>query len=950
MSSTPVGRAMSTRTVYCESCDASIRTRPSDETRWIECPRCGEEVEIRPMRRRKQAQSRKASSRPRKNQKTNPLLWVGLGAGGVLVVGLIIAVVVLAGGNETEVASDSGASETPGSNPVADSPTSDASGTPGVTPASNPGPIVRTDGGATAKDATVRFAWQKGREYPYEFSLEASLPDRLESTSGICVYRMNESSIQELLPQLSGPTGTGTAFAVSPDGYLLTCAHVVEGAGKIEITLGNETFPAEVVASNSQRDLAILKIPAKNLPIVPMADSSTVQLAQEVRAIGFPLSDVLGSNVKVTRGSIAGLNDMAEGRMLQVDASINPGNSGGALVDDQGHVVGVVSAKLTGDAVTAVGFAVPSNDARQMLQSKGISIPIAAPGTKLEGPELARRVVPAIGMVKVTLGPVGKLVALNYIVKFQTRQTPKPGSSVTTLPSITPVLEKGILIMDEYGSMLDYSGSQKFPYLMGSVGAVVVESLSPQGEKKWQQQSDFPLMLVDQPGNVRPFAGLRPGSRRSPFSRRPGQPISVVRTFPARYTATYEERLVTSKLVRINKKFETVTLENSDSPYIQMVGSGDIDFDRQAGVLRKMDFAATLTQNSNGRTASLPLKITTRLLNAAEWESVKRKNVEQKIADQEASQDRINKSKVKELERLPKPAVARLVKRFFKTQQTASATRLNVLRGGKRILVANYGKTPDKIGVDIFDQTSDRRVGQFPHHQDLILLLETSDNGSVVASGSNKRVLVWNLQTLEKIAQIDMPFIRTAAASKDGGLVYLAGASAGVGVLDTQTKRIVKSWKPKTGCASLSLSPDGSTLSGIHSKGVTTWDTNGKELSNIKYDTSTDVGVISSNGRFGLTPAEKSSLALRDLLSGKIVKDFEAEVTGRRYSIDAEGNRCVFVTGDDEMVIWDRKSSRVVDQFKPHRTTQHLAISPDGLFVATMGYEGILQLWELPER
>jgi len=173
------------------------------------------------------------------------------------------------------------------------------------------------------------------------------------------------------------PTWTGTGFVISPDGYLLTCAHVVKDAGKIRVTLGAKSWEAAVLAVDDAHDLALLQLPTKGLTALPLANSNAIELGQEARAFGFPLSDYLGEDLKVTRGTIAGISMRDAQKIFQIDAAVNPGNSGGPLVNENGEVIGVVNAKLPSALVTAVGFVVPINYAKPLLQ--GEKVPWYAP-------------------------------------------------------------------------------------------------------------------------------------------------------------------------------------------------------------------------------------------------------------------------------------------------------------------------------------------------------------------------------------------------------------------------------------------------------------------------------------------------------------------------------------------------------------------------------------------
>ncbi len=147
----------------------------------------------------------------------------------------------------------------------------------------------------------------------------------------------------------------------------------MDDADTIEVELDNRKYAARVIEINSQRDIALIRIAARNLPVLPLSDSSRIQLAQPVRVVGFPLSDVLGTSVKITQGSVAGFIDRKTGRMIQVDASMNPGNSGGPLVNDRGEVIGVASAGYFGSEISEVGLAVPSNEVGALLRKHNIT-------------------------------------------------------------------------------------------------------------------------------------------------------------------------------------------------------------------------------------------------------------------------------------------------------------------------------------------------------------------------------------------------------------------------------------------------------------------------------------------------------------------------------------------------------------------------------------------------
>lgn len=208
-------------------------------------------------------------------------------------------------------------------------------------------------------------------------------------------------SITQLAQGQGAKRLTGTAFVVDANGYLLTAAHVVKGAVKVEVTLGDKTYNAAVVATDEKRDLALLEIKAKGLPALPLGNSNGVEVGEEVRAFGFPLTSVLGEGVKVTRGIVSGIETKDAQRVFQIDAPINPGNSGGPLVNEKGEVIAVINAKLAGTLISNIAFAVPVNYAKTMLRDNGVGFASEGSKTKLDGPALVGHVSPAVALLTV---------------------------------------------------------------------------------------------------------------------------------------------------------------------------------------------------------------------------------------------------------------------------------------------------------------------------------------------------------------------------------------------------------------------------------------------------------------------------------------------------------------------------------------------------------------------
>jgi len=168
--------------------------------------------------------------------------------------------------------------------------------------------------------------------------------------------------------------GLGSGVIISPDGYILTNNHVVEGADELKVGLSDDReFIAKVIGADPKTDVAVIKIEAENLPIVTLADSDKLRVGDVVFAVGNPLG--VGQTVTMGIVSAKGRNQLGllEGgyeSFIQTDAAINMGNSGGALVDAKGRLVGINSAIIsTSRGSIGLGFAIPINLASYVLQS-----------------------------------------------------------------------------------------------------------------------------------------------------------------------------------------------------------------------------------------------------------------------------------------------------------------------------------------------------------------------------------------------------------------------------------------------------------------------------------------------------------------------------------------------------------------------------------------------------
>jgi putative serine protease PepD len=182
-------------------------------------------------------------------------------------------------------------------------------------------------------------------------------------------------SVVELQVSSAGQQGTGSGVVLRSDGFILTNAHVVEGATRITVTLQNgERVSAELVGSDATDDLAVVRIAKRGLKAATFGRSASLAVGQRVVAVG----SSFGLEGSVTEGIVSALHRvvLTGGRgqdssdlidAIQTDAAINPGNSGGALADDRGRVIGITTAiESSSGANAGVGFAIPSDRAVQV--------------------------------------------------------------------------------------------------------------------------------------------------------------------------------------------------------------------------------------------------------------------------------------------------------------------------------------------------------------------------------------------------------------------------------------------------------------------------------------------------------------------------------------------------------------------------------------------------------
>ena len=203
-----------------------------------------------------------------------------------------------------------------------------------------------------------------------ELASELSTVQIVEQTADAVVEITTESVTTGVFAQQYIQSGAGSGVIIDSAGYIVTNHHVIDSAQKITVTLRTgESYEAEIIGSDSQIDLALLKIETENLTAAVFGNSDALKVGQRTVAIGNPLGQLGGS---VTEGIISALDRdvVVDGQtmsLMQTDTAINPGNSGGGLFDAQGALIGIVVAKSSGSEVEGLGFAIPVNDAVDVI-------------------------------------------------------------------------------------------------------------------------------------------------------------------------------------------------------------------------------------------------------------------------------------------------------------------------------------------------------------------------------------------------------------------------------------------------------------------------------------------------------------------------------------------------------------------------------------------------------
>jgi serine protease Do len=397
----------------------------------------------------------------------------------------------------------------------------------------------------------------------------------------------NDFGRQFRVPRERAEKALGSGVIVSPEGYILTNNHVVDGASSVVVTLHDKReFKARVIGTDARTDIAVIKIDGSNFPSLTLADSSKVEVGDIVLAIGNPF----GVGQTVTSGIVSatgrgGLGIEQVEDFIQTDAPINPGNSGGALVDDEGHLIGINTAILAGNSGgnQGIGFAVPINMARADMDqivahgkvehgymgilpqdvtpalakafnakdTSGALVGQVTPNSPASHSDLKRGdIIVAINgepvadanQLRMKIG----MMAPNSTVNFKVMRNGQPMNVSVTLGEIPSKEERASLDNNHGGN----SSADK------SLDGVSVENITPETAQEMQLPSSTTGVVVSEvsPSSRAADAGLKPGDVIQQVNH---QSVSNVRDFSAAVGKSSKDDSV---LLLVNRDGNTIFL------------------------------------------------------------------------------------------------------------------------------------------------------------------------------------------------------------------------------------------------------------------------------------------------------------------------------------------------------------------------------------------------------
>jgi serine protease Do len=474
--------------------------------------------------------------------------------------------------------------------------------------------------------AGLRYEWRSGEIHFYNLEQTIDLGNSTQTTQGTVSLRV--SPWRQPGGQTSGagengavepPDWTGTAFVVHPDGYLATCAHVVDEAQELIVRLNGGSYKAIVVSSDEAHDVALIRINARSLAPLPLADDRRVELGESVRVLGYPYSELLGGSLKVSQGIVSGVVEEGPDRKFQVDASLNPGNSGGPVINERGEVLGVAASVYRDGMAQGLGFASPAATVVAMLGVERLKPVPVAPSEPLTGPALVARAARSVALIE---GRYSHTSAISSPIEFsaiaftsnEAKKGDFQGGASMNYGSHEHIHAFGKMTVDSFGKIVDQEvAPQSTPSGAGLI-ALVVKEIDPKGRTSWVDEREINFARPASVGSAwdalmpssGPFGGPFAPSAPYQFGQQPRMEFGSASLRDAYRIA---ERRANGKIVIERTLSIVAESENAEVADASVDGLGRYVFDPQLGCLESLDFDQTYKFSARNVDVNVPVHI-----------------------------------------------------------------------------------------------------------------------------------------------------------------------------------------------------------------------------------------------------------------------------------------------------------------------------------------------------
>jgi S1-C subfamily serine protease len=487
----------------------------------------------------------------------------------------------------------------------------------------------------------------------YNYEIVADMDSYKMETSGACMLTAIKDVPRKMRIKKEHRKGNGTGFAISSDGLLITCAHVVDEVESIEVEMNGRNYIAKVLHIDPAIDLAVIKIDATDLSTLPLGNSEQIQLGQKLSVIGFPLLEVLGSGIKFTQGSVSGIVDRLGQRQIQTDATINPGNSGGPVFDSFGNVVAVASSKFSGEVISQIGFCVPSSTVSKFLAQHGLEAKTSINSNELDTPALVAKASPAIALIKtIDDSSHQSHIAFQHTTTNYDRSKSFGSNPIEQMFSISrygylPSSESGNIVLSEFGKLINVSSGELAPVIMCRLPLLPFIELPKYEQTEWEQRQEISIEFQERPSPQ----GRSPLDRRNLFN--PLERFDRLDPFSGLYSGRGQQEKVSVKQATETNTFRIVTnnakelIVNRSSilkttgraePRFEISSSGTWTFDRELGMPLESDLKGECQVTSNRVTVSIPFTVKVSRWTKEEMDRLE-KNVAKKLENSKNSQE-----------------------------------------------------------------------------------------------------------------------------------------------------------------------------------------------------------------------------------------------------------------------------------------------------------------------